>query len=230
MTLVEQLRERRLALEAEVARLAPGRPPRLVCVTKTHPVETVRAAIMAGNRELGENYATELAAKAAVLSGLDVRWHFIGHLQRRQIKRVSTAASVVETLSRVVEAEHLAALGFRGEVFVQVLAPGAPAGRSGVPAEGAPGLVEAARSLGLRVVGVMGVAVPGAEEQVRAYFRSLVALADALELPERSFGMSADWRWATTEGATILRLGTALLGPRPESRANLSASEGVEVR
>lgn len=229
MNLVEQLRERRRAIEAEVATLAPVRPPRIVCVTKTHPVETVRAAVEAGNRELGENYASELAEKAAALRDLDVRWHFIGHLQRRQIKQVSGAASVVETLSRVVEAERLAALGFGGEVFVQVAPPDAPATRSGVPREGAPELVAAARSLGLRVVGVMGVALPGEEAPVRAFFRSLVALADELELPERSFGMSADWRWATTEGATILRLGTALLGPRPGSRANLSASEGVEV-
>jgi uncharacterized pyridoxal phosphate-containing UPF0001 family protein len=213
--LATEIRERTEAIESELARLSPGRPPRIVCVTKTQPIEVVRAAIAAGLHELGENYPQELAAKAAAVAEPGVRWHFIGHLQQRQARTVSRSASVVESLARVAEADRLAQAGFAGDVLVQVAPPGAPAGRNGVPVAEAPVLVERAVSLGLRVVGVMGVALPGDEEEVRRFFRLLVRLADELGLEERSFGMSSDWRIAATEGATIVRLGTILLGPRP---------------
>jgi uncharacterized pyridoxal phosphate-containing UPF0001 family protein len=231
VSLIDEIRSRREQIEAELAQLAPGgEPPRIVCVTKTHPIEMVRAAVAAGLREFGENYANELAAKARETSELPIRWHFIGHLQQRQVRLVSGAASVVESLSRVVEADRLAALGFDGEVFVQLAPPGAPPGRNGVSEDEAAKLVDYARSRGLHVTGVMGVAVPGDEAAVRAFFRSLVRFAEAQGLAERSFGMSSDWRLAATEGATIVRLGTALLGPRPSERGSLSPSEGAEVQ
>ncbi len=216
MSLVDAIRARRQAIERELASLAPGPPPRIVCVTKTHPIEVVRAAIEAGCDLLGENYAQELASKHEALGEAAVRWHFIGRLQTRRIATVARVADVVESLARLEEARRLASMGYAGDVLVQVAPPGAPPGRNGVDAREAGTLIEQVRELGLRLRGVMGVALPGPEDEVRRFFRTLTGLAEAYGLPERSFGMSADWRVATTEGATLLRLGTALLGPRPE--------------
>lgn len=219
--LVEQVGERASALRARWRELT-DRDVRLVCVTKAHGPEVAAAALAAGLADLGENYAQELAAKAALFSlhppaGPAPRWHFIGQLQRNKVRLVAPHAHWWHTVDRAQLADEVARRAPGASVFVQLDLAGVP-GRGGCPPADAPALVEHARAAGLDVVGLMGVAPPGTPEEARPGFRLLVQMADDLGLPERSIGMSGDADVAVEEGATVVRVGSALVGPRPAVR------------
>jgi pyridoxal phosphate enzyme (YggS family) len=218
--LEERLAARVAALRAELAGLGAGHV-RIVAVTKTHPLQVVAAALRAGLEDLGENYAQELVAKARALEvqGASARWHFIGQIQRNKLAELVPLVSVIQSVSRATELARLGRLGFAGEVFVQVAPPGAGEGRGGAASGEVPALVEQGQQLGLQVVGLMAVAMPGPEAEVGKFFRSVRALGDALDLREFSMGMSGDYRIAVREGATILRLGSAIFGPRAQGGA-----------
>lgn len=171
----------------------------IVAVTKALPAEAAQAAVDAGIVDLGENYAQELADKAAVVAGAGVRWHFLGHVQRNKVASLAPHVSLWQGVDRVLD--------LPGDVLVQVNLSGLPQ-RNGVAWEEAPALVEAVGAIGL-----MGVAGPG---DPRPQFRRLKTLADELGLPEVSMGMSGDYEVAVEEGSTMVRLGTALFGPRPD--------------
>lgn len=217
----ELVGERLVAVRARIA--AAGRDPdavRVLAVTKGFGPEAVQAAVGAGLDAVGENYAQELRAKADELDRLDpevasrVVWHFIGQLQTNKVKLVADRVAVWHTLDRASALEAVARRAPGAVVLVQANLTDDP-GRGGAALAEVPGLVSRGRALGLDVRGLMAVGPPGGPEAARPGFRAVVALADALGLPERSIGMSGDLEVAVQEGATLLRIGRDLFGPRP---------------
>ena len=216
---LERLRER-IARGCERV----GRDPRsveLVAVSKAHSEAALRVAYEAGLRVFAENYAQELAAKAEALRDLpDVRWRFVGHLQRNKIKLVERARATVDTVDTLRLAEALSARARAGEyeteVLIQVNVGGEPQ-KSGCSPDALPELVAGLRALpGLRLRGLMTVAPHFDDpDNARPSFAALRRLAEAHDLPTTSMGMSHDLEAAITEGATMLRIGTAIFGKRP---------------
>lgn len=216
-------------IEAACAR--SGRDPsrvKLVGVTKTVPVERIREAIGAGISILGENYIQEARKKRALLAGLPVSWHFIGHLQTNKARFAVECCDWIETLDRenlALELDRQAArAGKKIPVLIQVNI-GGEATKSGVPPENLPAVFNLASSLEwIEVRGLM--ALPpffDQPERARPCFRRMRELLDALrqqapkpeKLTELSMGMSGDFEVAIEEGATLVRIGTALFGTRP---------------
>ena len=201
-----------------------GRDPssvQLLSVSKGHPEELIRVAYDAGMRVFGENYAQELAEKATRLNDLsDIGWRFIGHLQRNKIKLIERAQATVDTVDSLRLAEAISARatarGATVEVLVQVNI-GDERQKSGCKPEEVPALVESVRALSnVTLRGLMTVA-PHLEdpEDTRPFFATLRELAQAQGLPELSMGMTHDLDQAVEEGSTMLRIGTAIFGPRP---------------
>ena len=198
-----------------------GRPERsveVVAVSKLQPPEAIRAAYVAGARAFGENYAQELRDKAAALSDLPgIRWHAIGPLQTNKARYVARSAHVFHALDRREVAEELSRrrTGSPLLVYVEVNVAG-EASKSGV-APGALGpLLQAVRPLpGLEVVGLMTMPPLAPPEEVRPLFRALAALAREHGLAGLSMGSTHDFEVAIEEGATAVRVGTAIFGERP---------------
>ena len=188
---------------------------RIVAVTKGFGAEAVAAAVAAGLVDIGESYASELATKALASTGgaTPIRWHFIGRLQTNKVRRLSTTVHLWQSVDRTGVVTELARRAPGAGVLVQVNVSG-EAQKGGCDPADAPALVAEAAAAGLAVRGLMCVAAAGGNEAARPGFRLLRSLADDLGLEERSMGMSGDLEAAVEEGATIVRLGTALLGPR----------------
>jgi len=207
--------ERLAALRAEIP---PG--VTLVAVSKGQPADAIREAHAAGQRHFGENYAQEWRAKAEALSDLpDLRWHFIGALQTNKVKLIAGRVDYVHTVDRPELARELsrrlATRSARARVFLEVNV-GGEASKEGCEPDEAPGLAEVVRLLpALDLVGL--TCIPPAGADPRPHFRALRGLRDRLGLTELSMGMSGDWREAIEEGATFVRIGTAIFGPRPPS-------------
>lgn len=212
----------RIARAAERAGRAPGEV-RLVAVSKAQPAAAIREAWEAGQRLFGENYVQELLAKQAELEGLEgLAWHFIGHLQRNKVKNVVGRVAMVAVDSERLVAEvskRAAGRAQRVDVVLEVNL-GGEATKSGCAPEAVGALLEAAqRAPGVRPVGLM--VIPPYEtdaEAARGSFRALRELRDRLggaeALPELSMGMSHDFEVAVEEGATLVRVGTAIFGER----------------
>lgn len=187
---------------------------RIIGVTKGVGAATVAAALAAGLTELGENYAQELRAKAAALETQPPpRWHFLGRLQRNKVASLAGLVSCWQSVDRIELAEAVARRAPGAHVLVQVNVSG-EAQKGGVAPTSAAALVEGCGGAGLVVDGLMTVAAAGDPDGARAGFARLAALADQLGLRERSMGMTADLEAAVAEGATMVRVGTALFGPR----------------
>jgi pyridoxal phosphate enzyme (YggS family) len=202
---------------------AGGDPTRvtIVGVTKTFGPEVVRAAVAAGLSDLGENYAAELRAKAAAAAaeGLAPRWHFIGAIQRNKVRSVAPHVHLWHGVARAREGAEIARWSPGAAVLVQVNVSG-EATKNGVPPDEVAALVARLREIGLDVQGLMGVAAQGSADAARGGFRVLADLARQMELAELSMGMTEDLEVAVQEGATLIRVGRALFGPRP-SRSGL---------
>jgi pyridoxal phosphate enzyme (YggS family) len=193
----------------------------LVAVTKTVPIARVAEARDAGIGDFAENYANELAEKA---SAVDARWHFIGKLQSGTAAKVADAASVLHSAEPGRALERVAGRAERAgrslDCLVEIDFTGRRQGLLPDPDEVAGFLRTAAEWPSLRVVGLMTIPPPTADpEGARVHFRRLRTLRDALrtnapELTELSMGMSADYPVAVEEGATMVRVGTALFGQR----------------
>jgi hypothetical protein len=194
----------------------------LIAVTKTFPADDVRRLASLGVRDIGENRDGEAAAKAAALTDLDVRWHFVGQLQANKCRSVVQYADAVHSVDRdrLVQALSKAAVaaGRTVDVFVQVSLDNDPH-RGGAPHEDVPALADRVEDAdGLRLAGVMAVAPLGADAtesfarlaDVAAVIRGAHPTAVAI-----SAGMSGDLEAAVAKGATHVRIGTALLGGRP---------------
>jgi pyridoxal phosphate enzyme (YggS family) len=188
---------------------------RVVAVTKGFGPEAIRAALGAGLRDIGENYAQELVAKAEALGdeALEARFHFVGQLQRNKVRLVAPLVALYQSVDRDRLGAEIAARSPGAAVLVQMNLTDDP-GRGGCPPDRVPELVVELRGQGLDVRGLMAVAPMGPVDEARAAFAGARRLADRLELPERSYGMTDDLEAAVAEGATMVRLGTALFGPR----------------
>jgi len=206
----------RARIDAAAARA--GRDPSsvtLVGVSKTVGVERVRAALRAGLVDLGENRAQELVAKAAELAGAAPapRWHFVGRLQRNKVRMLAPHVGLWHSIDRPRLVEVLAREAPGARVLVQVDLGGEPQKGGCPPADVAP-LVERLGAAGLRVEGLM--TVPRQGDDPRPAFAALRSLGADLGLSALSMGMSDDFEVAVEEGATLVRVGRALFGPRPE--------------
>jgi hypothetical protein len=214
---------------AGAARLSGRRPDevRLVAVSKTCPAGDVRAAAAAGQVDFGENRVQEALQKIGDTADLALRWHLIGHLQSNKARKAASGFACIQSIDSadLLEAVDRAAAdaGRTPEVLVQVDLAGEPT-KHGAALDAVRGLVEAAcRARAVRLAGLMLVP-PFLEdpEAVRPYFRRLRELRDQLcsggvppdLLRELSMGMSHDFEVAIEEGATIVRVGTAIFGPR----------------
>lgn len=199
---------------------AGGDPHRLtvVAVTKGFGAEAPAAALEAGLVDLGENYAQELQDKAEAVAARahlpEPRWHFIGRLQSNKVRLVAGRVRCWQSVDRRSIVDELAARAPGARILVQVNAAGEE-GKGGAPPGDVPDLVARARDAGLDVAGLMAVGVLGDEAATEAAFRATAELADRLGLPERSMGMSGDLAAAVRSGTTMIRVGTALFGPRP---------------
>lgn len=196
----------------------------LVAVSKVHPPEAIRDAYAAGQRRFGENYVQELADKADALADLtDLRWHFIGHLQRNKAKHVARVRAFVETVDSGRLAGELdkraASEGVALPVLIQVNVAGETQ-KAGCAVDALPTLVADVRACArLDLRGLMTIPPLGeAAEASRPHFARLRELADEHGLTDVSMGMSADLEVAIEEGATIVRVGTAIFGAREPRR------------
>ncbi len=214
----------------EAASPDPG-AVRIVAVTKGFGPDAVRAALGVGLVDVGENYADELVAKANALSddteptggpeqrgpATQATWHFLGAIQRNKVARLVPVVSWWQGLARLEEGRAIASRRPGSTVLVQVDVAGIP-GRGGCPPDQIPELVRRLRDLELDVAGLMAVGPPGPPEGSRPGFGQVSVLADALDLPVRSMGMSDDFEVALSEGSTMVRLGRILFGERAPKR------------
>jgi pyridoxal phosphate enzyme (YggS family) len=193
-----------------------GRDPdavRLVGASKTVPVERIAEALDAGLTDVGENRAQELLAKAPALATRadPPTWHFVGRLQRNKVAGLAPWVACWQSVDRVALAEVVARRAPEAHVLVEVNLGDEPTKGGCAPAEAGP-LADAARGLGLHVDGLMTVA-PQAGNR-RGWFAALRELGATLGLAELSMGMSDDYEVAVEEGATMVRIGRAIFGPR----------------
>lgn len=216
------LRERLAEVRERIARAAAraGRKPEeitLVAVTKVFPASVIREAYELGLRDFGENYVQEFERKHPELADLPgARFHLIGHLQSNKARRAAELFDVIQTLDTPKLARRLNDTGRRLPVMIEVKLS-EEASKSGVDPAGLPALVEAVRACpNLALLGLMTMP-PWSEdpEASRPYFARLRRLAEDHGLRELSMGMSHDLEVAIEEGATCVRVGTALFGPRP---------------
>jgi PLP dependent protein len=228
LSIPERLNEIRARVADAAARAGRASADvRLIAVSKTFPIDAVRAAYEAGQRDFGENRVQELLQKIDAGADMDVRWHLIGHLQsnkaRRAAERVTIIHSIdsVELLQRVDDAA--AGASRTPQLLVQVdLA--AETTKHGAPPDGLPAIFDAARHCRAATVSGLMLLPPLSEnpEDVRPWFRKLREERDRLlasgvpssMLAELSMGMSHDFEVAIEEGATMVRVGTAIFGQR----------------
>jgi PLP dependent protein len=212
-----QVEERLDQVEARIESAGGGPDVSIVAVTKGFGVDAIEAAMAVGLIDLGENYAQELLDKvhAPELVGPVVpRIHFIGRLQRNKVRALADVVTLWQSVDRLDLATEIARRAPGATVLVQLNLSG-EATKGGCDPAGTRDLVDGARALGLDVQGLMGVGPAGPPAAAEAGFRRLVELADSLDLPIRSIGMSADLEVAVAAGSTMVRVGTDLFGPRP---------------
>ena len=207
------------AVRARIAAAAgrAGRDPgevTLVAATKTVEPARVQEVVDAGVLDLGENRAQELLTKTAVTgpSPLAVRWHFLGQLQRNKVRALAPWVACWQSVDRPELGAEIARRDPGARVLVEVNLGEEPQKGGCVPAQ-VPALVDDLRAAGLDVAGLM--AVPPHDDDPRRWFTALREQAAALALAELSMGMTDDFEVAVEEGATIVRVGRALFGPRP---------------
>lgn len=219
----------------DAACMAAGRAPDevgLLLATKTQPAARIAAAVAAGARLIGENRVQELAEKDAELTALadgrPFERHFIGHLQSNKVNQVLRYVSCVQSVDGVELADRLQrrleALDRTLDVLVQVNTSGEASKYGAAPADAVAVVQEVARRDRLRVRGLMTIGLQSPDEAaVRASYRALRELRDhaadtvGAGLPVLSMGMSGDLEAAVAEGATLVRIGSAVFGARPRT-------------
>jgi pyridoxal phosphate enzyme (YggS family) len=204
----------RLGAVRERIAAAGGDGVRVVAVTKGFPVEAIVAARDAGADAIGENYAQELLAKLAALSGPRPELHFIGRLQRRKVRALAGVVDLWQTIDRPSVVDELARRRSGAHVLVQVNVSDEPS-KGGCDPRDAAELVAQALAAGLQVDGLMAVGRTGLPAEARPGFALLRRMVDELGLRECSMGMTDDLDVAVAEGATMVRVGSALFGERP---------------
>jgi PLP dependent protein len=207
-----------------------GRDPssvRLIAVSKTFPIDAVRAAYAAGQREFGENQVQEGLQKIERSADLSIRWHLLGHLQTNKARKAASSFAMVQSVDSIELLEKLdraaEEAGCTPELLIQVDLAGETT-KFGAPPPDVPRIFEAAASCrAARVVGLMTLPpLPETPEDGRTWFRQLRELQEGWRssgvpdamLRELSMGMSGDFEVAIQEGATMVRVGTAIFGSR----------------
>jgi PLP dependent protein len=214
----------RIVAAAKAAHRDPG-SIRVLAVSKSFPIEALQSAYAMGQRAFGENYVQEAQAKMAALSGLPgIEWHLIGPLQSNKARAAAQSFAWVETIDRQRIAQRLSMARDARlpplNVCIQVNISGETTKRGVMPSMALALAREVARLPGLALRGFMAIAQTAADGGlVRAQFHGLRELYDAgrregLALDTLSMGMSSDFEFAIAEGATQLRIGSALFGPR----------------
>jgi pyridoxal phosphate enzyme (YggS family) len=207
---------------------------RLIAVSKLKPVEDIQEAYAAGQRLFGENYATELRDKAAVLPK-DIEWHFIGHLQGKQLKYYIPFVSMihgVDSIEHLEEVEKAAAKVNRTvDVLLQVHVAQEETKFGFSPEELEKFQFSISNFQFVRICGLMAMASNTTDRsRVRADFREAKRIFDSLKVGvfkdndafvELSMGMSHDWQIAVEEGSTLIRLGTSIFGPRDYNKTKI---------
>jgi len=224
MSTIEQ-RAKTVIARVQQAAGTRAEPPTLIAVSKTRSAEEIRAAWSAGIRDFGENYLTEALPKIEALADLPITWHFIGAVQGNKTRPIGERFDWVHSVDRVRIAERLDRARSGANVPLRVCVQvniDREANKAGVLPEALPellGAVSACRALDLR--GLMAIPRPRhSSAEQRAVFAALRTLRDVAEqtlgvpLPVLSMGMSADFEAALAEGATHVRIGTAIFGPR----------------
>src|SRR5262245_8485112 len=213
-----------------IAARSAGREPssvRLVAVSKTFPIELIRDAYAAGQRDFGDNRVQEALQKIAAGADLEIRWHLLGHLQTNKARKAGPAFAVIHSVDSVELLRKLDAAsadaGASPDLLIQVDLAGEET-KHGMVTEEVPRLFDAAAACrAARITGLMTLPpVPEIPEDARPYFRRLRDLRDewlssgvpAPMLRELSMGMSGDFEVAIQEGATMVRVGTAIFGSR----------------
>jgi len=196
-----------------------GRDPKgitLIAVTKTAAVDQVKEAIDSGVTDFGENRVQAAKEKISCLSGFpDIKWHMIGHLQTNKVKQAALLFDAVHSVDSLRLAKELSLKAIEVQktmpVFIEVNVSGEET-KYGIKEGEAEGLIEESRRLGgLELKGLMTMAPFSDDpEASRPYFRSLKLKAESLKLKELSMGMSGDFEVAIEEGATIVRIGSAI--------------------
>jgi PLP dependent protein len=207
-----------------------GRRPEdvtLIAVAKTFPANLVEEAVSAGVADIGENYVQEVLGKRAALSALGIRWHFIGHLQSNKVRQIAEWVHLVHALDSLSLARELDERAARAgrviEVLVEVNTTGEQT-KFGLPPEGVAGFIRSLEPFShIRIGGLMtiGPFLPDPEGS-RPMFRALRTLRDEItrapqanmDLRHLSMGMTGDFEVAVEEGATLVRIGTAIFGSR----------------
>ena len=203
-----------------------GRPcPRLLAVSKTQPAEAIAALATAGQAAFGENYVQEAMGKQLALAGLGLEWHLIGHLQSNKAKEAASRFDWVQTVDRPKLVAALARHRPSGRpplnVLIQVNIDDESSKHGCMPAEVESLATQVASEPSLALRGLMAIPAPHPDPDTRrAAFRRMKGLFDALASTHRrvdtlSMGMSDDLDLAIAEGATMVRIGTALFGARP---------------
>jgi pyridoxal phosphate enzyme (YggS family) len=207
-----------------------GRDPssvRLIAVSKTFPIDAVREAYAAGQREFGENRVQEGLQKIERSADLSIRWHLLGHLQTNKARKAASSFAMVQSVDSIELLEKLdraaEEAGCTPELLIQVDLAGETT-KFGAPPPDVPRIFEAAASCrAARVVGLMTLPpLPETPEDGRTWFRQLRELQEGWRssgvpdamLRELSMGMSGDFEVAIQEGATMVRVGTAIFGSR----------------
>ena len=228
MSIADRLAGIRARISA--AARSAGRDPsgvRLVAVSKTFPLDAIREAYAAGHRDFGENRVQEALQKIAAGTDLEIRWHLLGHLQTNKARKAGPAFACIHGVDGLELLQKLdaaaAEAGAAPELLIQVDLAG-EATKFGVAPDEVPRLFDAAAACrAARVVGLMTLPpVPETPEDARPFFRRLRDLRDgwlssgvpASMLRELSMGMSGDFEVAVEEGATMVRVGTAIFGSR----------------
>lgn len=222
---VQRVRER-MVLACERAGRDPGQV-QLLLATKTVTVDKLRLAMAAGETLFGENRVQELQQKAEAMAQEKPQWHFIGHLQTNKVRHVIRWATCIHSVDRLRLGQRLhnrlARENKRMDILIQVNTTG-EASKFGVAVKDVHALVEQLAQLpALRIKGLMTIGKFGAgERETRGYFRRLKAIQEAIaarrlpgvDMDVLSMGMSGDFEVAIEEGATLVRVGTAVFGER----------------
>lgn len=197
----------------------------LLAVSKTQPAARIAAARAAGQYAFGESYVREALEKQAALRDLPLHWHFVGHVQSNKARDIAANFHWLHSLDALKHAQRLGSLRPKDlpplKVCVQINLSG-EVSKGGIEPVQAPGLIEACATIpGIEIVGLMTLPAPSDDfDRQRRSFARLRELRDrvaqpSLPLATLSMGMSADLEAAVAEGATIVRVGTAIFGPRP---------------
>lgn len=184
----------------------------IVAVTKGFDRSAIECASRLGMANIGENYAQELLSKAPMPDGSIT--HFIGRIQRNKVRKIVDHVSLWHSVSRAEVIEELGRRKPGVRALIQVAAPGDDT-KDGVEPSDIESLLALAQGCDVEIAGLMTIGVHGDSERTRDAFERTARLAERYGLSELSMGMSGDYRDALAAGATILRLGSLLFGPRP---------------